>query len=284
MISIFISTNLMRYPKPYARPPPLLHPQLFPQRLQWSYNQIRIDMDNLDYWRFCEELNIAQTALLIVGEDPSMAEYAENWAIEKRPAGYEAVKTAICSGLRNHIRYKNGLDDLEIQVRNLQLDYRNTPDTIKEDEEYLNALHNQSIEGVLVEQQNCDTNGNPAGSIEGSVDVYKSLVNVESLKQWLRFKGFKSDFFFPEPTETLDFLDPSNPRYAPKLAASVRAWQAVTDAGRKSPKQALDKWLREHAAEYNLTNDKGKPIEQAIEECSKVANWNPKGGATKTPT
>ena len=82
----------------------------------------------------------------------------------------------------------------------------------------------------------------------------------------------------------MDFLEPLNPRYAPKLAAAVRAWQAVTDAGKKSPKQALDKWLREHAAEYGLTNEEGKPIETAIEECSKVANWNQMGGAPKTST
>lgn len=82
----------------------------------------------------------------------------------------------------------------------------------------------------------------------------------------------------------MDFLDLLNQRYAPKLAAAVKAWQAVTDTGKRSPKQALDKWLREHATEFGLTNEDGKPIENAIEECSKVANWNTKGGATKTPT
>jgi hypothetical protein len=61
-------------------------------------------------------------------------------------------------------------------------------------------------------------------------------------------------------------------------------WQAVTDAGKKSPKQALDKWLRENAVRFGLTNDEGKPIEAAIEECSKVANWNQSGGAPKTPS
>lgn len=80
-----------------------------------------------------------------------------------------------------------------------------------------------------------------------------------------------------------DYLDPQNPRYAPKLAAAVRAWQSVTDAGGKHPKQALAKWLREHAAEYGLTDDEGKPNETGIEEAAKVANWQPGGGAPKTP-
>ena len=117
-------------------------------------------MEELDYWRFCEELNIVQASLLVVGEDPSCAGYTEDQEIQNRPKGYEAVK----------------------------------------------------------------------------------------------------------------------------LAASVKAWQAITNAGKRSPKQALDKWLREHAAEFGLTSEDGSPIENAIQECSKVANWNTKGGATKTPT
>ena len=78
-------------------------------------------------------------------------------------------------------------------------------------------------------------------------------------------------------------LDPKNPRYAPKLAAAVRAWQAVTDPGKVSPKKALTKWLREHAAEFGLSDDEGKPNETGIEEVAKVANWQPGGGAPKTP-
>ena len=50
----------------------------------------------------------------------------------------------------------------------------------------------------------------------------------------------------------------------------------------KSAKQALVKWLREHAAEYKLSDDEGKPNELGIEECAKVANWQEKGGAPKT--
>ena len=112
----------------------------------------------------------------------------------------------------------------------------------------------------------------------------RSMIGLAELKEWLSDRGVKVGFFFPENVQSIDYLDSRNPRYAPKLAAAVKAWQSVTDAGKKSPKQALDKWLREHAAEFGLTNDEGKPIEQAIEECSKVANWKPGGGATKTPT
>lgn len=58
-------------------------------------------MEALDYWRLCDELNIIQAALLIVGEDPGVNEaYAENWEPQNKPPGYEAAKTAISGGLR----------------------------------------------------------------------------------------------------------------------------------------------------------------------------------------
>ncbi len=110
-----------------------------------------------------------------------------------------------------------------------------------------------------------------------------SRVEVESLKEWLASRGFRRGFFFPEQVETPDYLDPDNPRYASKLAAAVRAWQAVTDPAGRHPKQALAKWLREHAPEFGLTDDEGKPNEQGIEDAAKVANWQPGGGAPKTP-
>jgi hypothetical protein len=239
-------------------------------------------MNELDYWRLCEELNIVQAALLVVGENPDCAEYVEDQEVENRAKGYEAAKTAICGGLKNFIRYEKEYLDFEIQTNNLQLDYPDVPNLLEENHGYLSNLSGRSIEGTLIQQSDFDMNGNNVGFIVGTIDFYKSTISAESLKQWLKVKGFSSGFFFPEPITTMDFLDPSNSRYAPKLAASVRAWQAVTDAGKRSPKQALDKWLRENAADFGLTNDDGQPIELAIEECSKVANWNTKGGATKT--
>lgn len=64
----------------------------------------------------------------------------------------------------------------------------------------------------------------------------------------------------------------------------MRAWQAITDPGKVSPKQALTKWLRENAAEFGLSDDEGKSNETGIEEVAKVDNWKPGGGSPKTPT
>jgi hypothetical protein len=111
-----------------------------------------------------------------------------------------------------------------------------------------------------------------------------TTVERETLINWLRIRGLRPACFFPDAPQgpqTPDYLDRQNLRYSAKLAASVTAWQSVTHPAPRSPKQALEKWLREHAAEFGLVNSSGKPVAQAIEECSKVANWNTGGGAPK---
>lgn len=117
------------------------------------------------------------------------------------------------------------------------------------------------------------------------LDLHRSCVEVAGLKGWLAEKGIKSGFFFPEP-DSHDFLDPNNPRYARKLAAAVRAWRATGDelTSGRSPKQVLANWLRKNAAEFGLCDEDGKPNETGIEEIAKVANWQPSGGAPRTPT
>jgi hypothetical protein len=112
-------------------------------------------------------------------------------------------------------------------------------------------------------------------------DWEMTTVQVEELRTWLRSRGIKAGFFFPKDTvASPDYLNPSDPHYAPKLAAAINAWQAVKNdplAMRgKTAKKALATWLLRHADEYGLTK-------QAIEEVSKTANWDMKGGAPKTP-
>ncbi|MFZ1445496.1 MAG: hypothetical protein WAS49_08480 [Candidatus Dechloromonas phosphoritropha] len=146
-----------------------------------------------------------------------------------------------------------------------------------------NTFRRGTIKGRLIPIYEYDINGNQCGAIDDSINLVESRVDVESLRQWLATRGIRTGFFFPAATDAPDYLDPKNPRYAPKLAAAVRAWLAVTNLNGKTPKQALAKWLREHAAEFGMTDDEGKPNETGIEEAAKVANWQPGGGAPKTP-
>ena len=204
-------------------------------------------MDGLDYWRLCDQLDIIQAALLVSGHDPSIDQsYVEKWTPDNRPSGYEAAKAAISIALRKGF-----------------------------------------IEGQLIPLSEYDMNGNQCGVLENTIDLTVSRIEVESLRSWLEGRGFRTGFFFPTATGAPDYLDSDHPRYAPKLAAAVKAWLASGDESAtrgKSAKQALVKWLRENASEFGLSDDDGKPNETGIEESAKVANWQPGGGAPKTPS
>jgi hypothetical protein len=167
--------------------------------------------------------------------------------------------------------------------RNLPWDRPNGYDAAKT--AISNALRSGAIAGKILPRY-AYVDGKIGDAIEDTVDPKNSRVEVASVRSWLAGRGFRSGFFFPELIYSQDYLNPGHPRYAPKLAAAVQAWIAM---GRepviegKSPKQALAKWLREHATNFGMTDDDGNPNETGIEEAAKVANWQPTGGAPKTP-
>jgi hypothetical protein len=202
-------------------------------------------MTDLSFWRLSEELTIVQAALLLVGQDPSLHFGVENKDDTKQPANYQAAKVAIS-----------------------------------------NALLREDVEGRCIPMAEYDVDENVIGELPNTVAVYASTVDVESLRTWLASRGMKEGFFFAGGPVEPDYLDPNSTRYAPKLAAAIRAWEAMEDLcllEGKTPKQALTKWLRENASRYGLSGDDGAPNETGIEEVAKVANWQPSGGAPRTP-
>ena len=202
-------------------------------------------MEALDYWRLCDELTIHQAALLVAGVDPTGYRDIEQKIPSDRPIGFDAAKHAIT-----------------------------------------NALRRGDIKGEIVEEAEYDSFGHPQGIVPGSIDPATSRVQVDALRAWLRGRGLRSGFFFPDVEDAPDYLNKNHPRFAPKLAAAVHAWLAATgvsDANGRSPKQTLLKWLRENAANLKMTDEEGVVNETGIEEIAKVANWQPGGGAPKTP-
>jgi len=213
-------------------------------------------MKTIDYWRLLDELSVKDAALLVIGVDPSSEDGAlcESWSIEKRPTGYEATKRGIENALRR------GLVIGEVIPG----------------EEY-----NSDIDAFTV--------------IENSIDPSRSLVEVDSLRTWLESRGIRTGFFFPSAEGHPDYLDTKHPRYAPKLAAAVRVWQAMEDENLlrgKSPFQAMEAWLESRYKELGLAHERGNDKNRtkagdmnnsAISDVAKVANWQPAGGAPKTP-
>jgi hypothetical protein len=118
---------------------------------------------------------------------------------------------------------------------------------------------------------------------EMELSWHATTIRVEDLKVWLKSKGITTGFFFSTGRLEPDYLSNAHPNYSPKLAAAINAWKAVSTDSElrrgRSVKQALIVWLRQHAHEFGLTKEDGKPNEQGIEDVSKIANWDTKGGA-----
>jgi hypothetical protein len=228
-----------------------------------------------DYWRLCDELSIVQAASLIC----LPSDYDGPIPCPDEPPGFAATMAAlthaILSGrLKATIRrraWETGWyerpDDNERHTSMAQYFPEDPPDPDR-----LSAIDYEPRVGSAAPLM-----------YRADPDWAFSTVRVEILRDWLSLRGIKTGFFFPQADEdTPDFLNPKHPRYSPKLAAAVHAWQANPDPKGKTPKQALIKWLNEHAAEYGLSDDEGRPNDLGIEECAKVANWQP-GGPARTP-
>jgi len=203
----------------------------------------------MDYWRLCDALSVVQAAFLIAGIDPGKFPYVMNQQEHKRPENFSPALSALSNAVIG--------GRLSATISTI-VESRFGP-TAEDNYEY-------------------DT---------GEPDWQKTTILVEDLKGWLKGRGFKTGFFFPQVDDTPDFLDQSHKNYAPKLSAAIRAWQAVNADPElmkgKTVKQALLKWLRKNADQFGLTKDDGNPNEQGIEEIAKISNWDTKGGAPKTP-
>lgn len=146
----------------------------------------------------------------------------------------------------------------------------------------LAGLKSKSLKGWLNHPEHTDFHGNLSQD-DTRYDLHTSYVEVESLIAWLRSRGFSTGYFFSDDPQHHGLKDMNHPRYAPKLAAAVEAWESYDEESNApgTAKQKLAKWLRLHAAKYGLTDDDGKPRETVIEQLATIANWATKGGAPK---
>jgi hypothetical protein len=144
----------------------------------------------------------------------------------------------------------------------------------------MNAINGKRLVASAIDL--VDLDGNSRGP-----DWRHTTIMVEDLRAWLRSRGIKTGFFLPAPEAGPDYLSAFHPNYSAKLAAAIEAWKAVSADAElrrgKSVKQALIVWLRQHANEFGLTKEDGNPNEQGIEDVAKIANWDTRGGAPKTP-
>lgn len=222
------------------------------------------EIDSL--WHLHDTLTVTDAAALIAGYDPGYVSRCENDTnFEGRFSRLHPARSALVNA---------------ITARKLAANLRYDAEP-----RYVAGIDNLHQRSYWGKEDVLEVTGRDGESyvVDPEPNWRKTTVALGDLRDWLSGRGIKSGFFFPDAIDTPDYLDQSSPRYAPKLAAAVSAWQAVSDPGGKHPKQALTKWLREHASKYGLADDDGKPNETGIEEVAKVANWRQSGGAPKTP-
>jgi len=120
------------------------------------------------------------------------------------------------------------------------------------------------------------------------IDWNSTTIARKDLIKWLKSRGMKTGFFFPNATlktsDTFNCLNPKHPHYSPKLAAAIKAWEALANIQitGKHPKQALSAWLVQNATRLELINSNGKINREGIDEIAKIANWKKTGGAPKS--
>ncbi|WP_254492431.1 hypothetical protein [Bartonella sp. B1099] len=202
----------------------------------------------LELWRLLEKLTILQAALLIAGLNPMTCTVIETPYPEDSVIYEDGNVVSRESTVVFHIAY-NAI---------------------------VQAGHSSRLIIEWVEN-----------SILGFINESSSHVLVEDLKEWLLSRGQRPTFFFPEDDsgdikdQKYAFQNPNHPRYAPKLAAAVAAWEAVSEAELgKSVKATLAQWVQGNGKKYVKKN--GELTKDFIEQVSSVANWVPEGGAPKT--
>ncbi|EJF93830.1 hypothetical protein MEE_01430 [Bartonella elizabethae F9251 = ATCC 49927] len=204
--------------------------------------------DSLELWRLSKKLTISQAALLIAGLNPGKCRFVNKIEPEK-----------------GDIYEDNVLLSLE-NTANFRAAYYAIVQAGKD--------HRLTIEWSYY-------------NFQDFIDADSSHVPVKDLKKWLSSCGQRPAFFFPKgdsheiKDQKYAFQDKNHPHYAPKLAAAVAAWEAVSKSGPiKTVKGTLAQWLEQNADQYDLRNKKnGKLKSDAIEQISIIANWKPTGGA-----
>lgn len=239
-------------------------------------------------WRLSDPLTVQQASALIAGFDPNLVRFDSNNAtwfenesghtdaggIGRVQAAFSALVNAISARKLKAVlrydaepRYNAGIDNLK------ERGYWGGED-VKEIKD-----------------------GTDDSYVIGPVpDWAITTVARSDVTAWLSAAGIRSGFFFPDASnDAPDYLDSNHPRYAPKLAAAVKVWLAMEDENLRRTKRAYsasEQWLQINYRELGLMHEKdspkhgtkaGDPNASAIGMIANIVNWEPTGGATKTP-
>lgn len=253
-------------------------------------------LSSLDYWRLVDHLTVVDAAILITGNDPSGFYYDDEGERLKSThyEGFEpafvALRNAVLSDKIKATVVCRARDEVEVCddyfvmgeriPRRSVLDADGDEFTVRFDtfisiHEGTALFSNRKLSGI----------GRPKTMyVLREPSWMETTIAVVDLKEWLKERGVFPAFFFPQGVAE-GFRDKAHPRYSPKLACAVAAWEAIKSPRRtKSVKGTIAEWVQGNGVNYGLADEGGIVPAAAVEEVSKVANWNTKGGAVETGT
>lgn len=255
------------------------------------------NLSSIDYWRLADELSVINAAILITGNDPSSHYYdqedrrVQQTSYDGFDAAFSALRNAV---LGNKIRANIAMwarDSVEIVDQHM---FQGEAMTFRRE------VHADGQE-VAIPFDTLIRASNYATTIFSNREIVllglakattlyvlkepsweRTTIDVEDLKNWLSAKGIYPDFFFPKGVVD-DIGNDEHPRYSAKLACAVAAWKAVEKPKQNmSIKATVRAWVQSNAVIFGVADKDGIPPETAIEEISKVVNWETKGGANPT--
>ncbi|UTV55794.1 hypothetical protein [Burkholderia arboris] len=236
-------------------------------------------MDELDLFRIADTYTLTDAAALLAGAKPSRV----------RPPSKYTLPRYYLARLENS---DADSDDCDNTPEAFDAALRSLTHAINRERDPLPAMKQFFPIDIGAYQE---AFGELPEGLIAKLDPAATTVDAEDLKTWLASRGVKSGFFFPEASDTPDYLDQRHPRYAPKLAAAVKVWLAMEDENLRRTKGAIDAmegWLETRYKELGLVHERdnaknnvkaGDMNRTAVEEAAKVANWRQNGGAISTP-
>lgn len=254
-------------------------------------------LTEIDLWRLSDCLPVTAAASLIAGHSPNdrfLSQDGDFRFYDDHDGEKERRFSAVIQSLRSAILSNRLAADIRLPMRRGGTTY---------DVDYTPQMpHENSISYDLLLTRMDNRNYGPPTVIPGKTrlnfsvddlrnetDFYicsepswsETLVDVEHLKEWLKKRGVFPSFFFPTGNEE-GFRNKDNPRYSPKLACAVAAWEAVKKPNpNKSVKQTLADWIQSNGVNLGLGVD-GVVSPSSAEEIAKVCNWATSGGANAT--
>lgn len=249
----------------------------------------------LDLWRLAETLSVIDAAILIAGGNPNDHYWDENeerhkltWQHDGFDAAFSALKGAILSNrLAANIRHAMRKGRTEYTPDGTPF----TPSAGHDEDQFsydmLVARHSGREAPAIVSGKTRlnfavdDLRSTRFLYIWKDPNWMETTIDVDELKRWLERRGVFPAFFFPTGNKD-SFRNAENPRYSPKLACAIAAWEAISRAApNKSVKQTIQDWVQSNGVRFGLgENMVVSPT--AAEEVAKIVNWNPKGGANPT--